>query len=349
MTGCGTYRMYWPSQVVKGVRPEWDVEVYEPGGVKVATDYRGNLIKMAGVENPDQIDLVVIQRIGMSSALQLMQWFSMKGAAVVLDSDDAMWAIDKDNLAWKSWNGGQYHYKWLDAACDVADLVTVTTQRLARRYGRHGRVEVLPNAVPEAALDLESRRDEFDPTVSLGWAGFTGTHPHDLETCGDAVAQVVEATGAKVRVVGDAAGAERDWKLPYGSVEEIPAQKLGTDYYRALTGIDIGLVPLRDTNFNHAKSWLKALEFSAAGVPVIATPTDDNRRLAQTVPILLAESPAEWYEHMERLIRNPQERDLRGQEAREAVRVHHTFEDRAEQWASAWERALARKRKRVHA
>lgn len=344
-TGCGTYRMYWPAQVVKQIRPDWDVQVYEPGGVKVATDARGKLTQLAGIDDPANIDMVIGQRVGLPAALQLMQWFSNRGTAVVMDSDDAMWAIDKENIAWKAWNGGAYHWKWLDAACDMADMVTVTTERLARRYGRHGRSEVLPNAVPAASLSLPSRRDEYDQTVTLGWAGFTGTHPHDLETCGDAVANTVRTTGCKVRVVGDAEGAEREWKLPSGYIDDEPPAKLGKEYYSALTTMDIGLVPLQDNHFNHCKSWLKALEFSAQGVAVVASATEDNRRLAKTVPILLADSPAEWESHMTRLVNDPQERAQRGQEAREAVRVHHTFESRAEQWMRAWERALERRRK----
>lgn len=343
-TGCGTYRMYWPAQVVKQMRPDWVVEVYEPAGIQVATDQNGRLTRLKGIDNPGDIDLVVMQRVGIPAALQLMEWFKRQGTAIVVDSDDAMWAIDQDNIAFRAWNGGAYHWKYLDKACEIADVVTVTTERLARRYGKHGRVEVLPNCIPTASLSLESRRDEYDQTVAVGWSGFTGTHPHDLETCGDAISRLVNDTGCSVRVVGDAQGAETEWKLPDGSIDRIPPAKLGVGYYSALTTFDIGVVPLRDTHFNHAKSWLKALEFSAMGLPVVATPTEDNRRLSKTVPILLADSPAEWYQHLERLVTNPEERDLRASEAKEAVRVHHTFESQGERWMRAWERALKRRR-----
>jgi hypothetical protein len=165
-TGCGTLRLVWPAQVVSKIRPDWKVEVYEPSSVKVATDERGRLIKMQGIPDPWNVDMVILQRIGMPASLQLLEWFAQQGTAVVVDSDDAMWAINRENIAWKSWNGGSYHWKWLDKACEMADLVTVTTERLARRYGRHGRVEVLPNCVPEAVFSLESLRDNYDATVA---------------------------------------------------------------------------------------------------------------------------------------------------------------------------------------
>ena len=344
-TGCGTLRCLWPAQVVKKARPDWTVEVYDPATVKVATDPQGNLLKLQGIDDPYSIDVLVVQRIGIPASFRLMEWFSRQGTAVVVDSDDAMWAIDRENMAWKSWNGSQYHWQWLDKAAEVADLVTVTTERLARRYGRHGRVEVLPNRVPEAVFSLESKRAEYDQTATLGWAGFTGTHPRDLRVVGDAVKNAVEDTGAKVRVVGDAAGAARDWGLPEGSVEQAGPFRLGPDYYQGLTCMDIGLVPLEDSLFNHAKSWLKALEFSAMGIPVVASATEDNRRLARSVPILLAESEAEWYSHIVRLISSPQERGELGLTAQEMVRQNHTFEGNAECWANAWERAYARRRR----
>lgn len=340
-----TYRLVWPAQVVKKVRPDWDVELYDPGMVKTATDERGNLTKLAGIEKPGEIDLLVLQRIGIPASLRFMEWAQRQGIAVVVDSDDAMWCIDEDNIAHRAWTGGAFHFKYLDQACEIADLSTVTTERLSRRYGRHGRVEVIPNAIPEASRNLKSLRDEHDPTVTIGWAGFTATHPHDLKVCGDAVAQAVVDTGCKVRVIGDAEGAERDWKLPKGTVEQFGPFSLGVNYYTGLTAMDIGLVPLRDSHFNHSKSWLKALEFSAMGVPVIASPNEDNRRLAKDVPILLANSPSEWYDLIVRLVTNPEERAERGRTARESVLEHHTVESQGEMWARAWERALNRRAK----
>ena len=344
-TGCGTLRMLWPGEVVSKIRPDWTVEVYDPAHIQIATNGSGKLTKVRGFD-PYDIDVLVVQRIGIPSSVKLMEWMSKMGTAVVVDSDDAMWAIERDNVAFAPWNGGMYHWKWLDRAAEVADLVTVTTDRLARRYGKHGRVEILGNCVPEAALSLESRRDEFDQTVTLGWSGFTGTHPGDLRVVGSAVSEVCEETGAKVRIIGDAEGASRDWGVV---AEQVGPFSLGPDYYRGLTTVDIGLVPLRDSVFNHSKSWLKALEFSVMGVPVVASATEDNRRLAKTVPILLAESEAEWKSHLSRLIVSPHEREVRGREAKERVQQFHTFEGNAEKWANAWERAAARKRRLAYA
>src|SRR5205085_863761 len=43
-----------------------------------------------------------------------------------------------------------------------------------------------------------------------------------------------------------------------------------TEYPTLFSGIDIGIVPLADVPFNHAKSRIKGMEYAAAGVPFAA-------------------------------------------------------------------------------
>lgn len=345
-TGCGYYRMRLPAGAVRQIRPEWRIDIHRPTDVSLAGD-EGKLQAIKGIPDPLSIDLLVVQRVGTELQCLFVEWAIQHGIAVVLDSDDAMWCIERENSAWGGWNNNKVNWRWLDTASGLADLTTVTTKYLADRYGKHGRVEVLPNCVPAELREmLMPIREEFEATTTLGWAGFTATHPGDLLVCGDAVKRVVEDTGCFVRVVGDAAGAVRDWDLDTAQgVEPVP---IGLPYYTALTTIDIGLVPLKDTKFNRGKSYLKALEFAAVGVPVIASPTPANRELAKTVPIVIAETPGEWYAFIADLVNNPAKREELAYASQEAVFTHHTYEGNAERWAQAWERAIVR-RERMHA
>jgi glycosyltransferase involved in cell wall biosynthesis len=111
--------------------------------------------------------------------------------------------------------------------------------------------------------------------------------------------------------------------------------------------MDVAIVPLEDSNFNRGKSSLKALEFSAMGVPVVATPTPANRLLAKDLPIILASTPDEWAHHVTRLLNDPTERAERSALAREVVREKWTVEGNAELWANAWERAIRRRARMV--
>jgi glycosyltransferase involved in cell wall biosynthesis len=351
-TACGLYRLRYPAGVVREVRPDWKIEVYRPSDVQLGRDARGRLAVLYGIPEPHSIDLLVMQRLDKAVLVQFVQWAQENGIAVVVDSDDAMWTIDPENAAYGSWNrkDGATHWRHLDRAMELADLVTVTTPTLERRYGKHGRCEVLPNYVPMDALETPNIRSEFDPVLTIGWAGSTLTHPGDLTVVGDAVRRVVAEWNVRVRVVGDALGAARNWGL--STVEKVGPTEPGEPYYTALTSIDIALVPLRDHTFNRGKSWLKALEFSAVGVPVIASPNPANAALQHAgVPLRLAETPSDWYHHLTDLIAPGRRADigaaLRADTAREARRqigLWWTYEAHAEEWAEAWERAMARRR-----
>lgn len=344
-TACGFYRMKMPAGVVQSLRPDWQVEVYHPSTVMLGTGPDGRLWNLKGIPDPDKVDLLVMQRVSSRAQAELVRWMRSKGAAVVMDSDDAMWAIDKKNIAWKAWNAGLYHWRWMDVVAEIADVTTVTTPALARRYGKHGRTVVLPNCVPGDLRDhLTSVRGDLDPGLTVGWAGFTGTHPDDLTVVGDAVRDFQQDTDCTVRVVGDAAGAARDWGVSPENVDPVAPTPIGLPYYTALTSLDVGLVPLRDIAFNRAKSYLKALEFAAAGVIVVASPTPANVELSKTVPMELASSPVEWWQRLMDIAKATSEwRADRAHFAREAVFKHHTYEANGERWVETWERAMNRR------
>lgn len=344
MSACGYYRMQLPAGAVQQIRPDWQIELYRPGDIQLAGDPVDGLRAIRGLKDPLGIDLIVVQRVGTRMTFQLVEWASRHGIATVMDSDDAMWAIDKDNTAWSGWNTDACHWRWMDRTAEVVDLVTTTTKALEKRYSRkHGRAEVLPNCVPGEVENVVSERDKYDTTLTIGWAGFVGTHPHDLQVVGDAVQRIAQDYEVKVRVVGDAAGAAAAWGVQ--PVDQVKPRPKGMPYYHALTSLDIALVPLDHTPFNNAKSYLKALEFSAVGVPVVASPTPANRSLAATVPIHLAVTSDDWYASIAGLIESDVYREEVRGEAFRAVQKHHTFEANAALWAAAWERAMARQAK----
>ena len=349
--GCGYYRLIWPAQQVQQIRPHWNVEIYRPGTVRFGINPLGDLHSIQGIPDPKTLDVIVTQRAGTRAWLGLLKWARETGIATVLDVDDALWSIPLDNAAYLGWNQQGptgTHWRNLDAVANLVDLVTVTTPYLGQRYAEHGRVEVLPNSLPAITHDATgpdwSRRGEVDPRPALGWSGFAATHPGDLQVVGDAVERVLtERPEVVVRVVGDARGVQQAWGVPEDRVEVVPPQPIGLPYLQALSSIDVGLVPLQDSRFNRGKSWLKAMEFTASGVPVVASPNPANLEYSRTVPISLAETPADWYaaiiHHLDRL-----EKPTRPDEALQALCLEqHTLASTGWGWVDAWERAFNRR------
>lgn len=339
--GCGNLRMRWPAEAVRAVRPDWEITVYQPrGDVQVGLDRNQ---KVVAVRIDPLPDVMVLQRTGSPVLAGVAEFMMERGVAVVADFDDAMWCIDRDNIAWPAWNMNRrmgptrMHWSFCDHVAERVDLVTVTTDGLARRYGKHGRCEIIPNGVPKFAMESLSWRDRYDPTFTVGWAGYTGTHPGDCQVSEGAATAVVEA-GGRARVVADAEGAARAWGV---DVDDVPPQP-PRDYYAALSCMDVMLVGLRDTPFNRCKSFLKVLEAAAVNVPSIAAATAPHRALWKTgFPVMLAESPAEWREAALWLMKEPLAlADMRA--ALFDTMPAHMIENRAEEWARAWERARKR-------
>lgn len=338
--GCGYYRLIWPGQAVSLVRKEWTVSIVSPETVQAG--FRdGEFVGVKGFPNPLP-DTLIMQRVGTPGQLAVLRWARDQGIATVIDFDDAMWCIDKDNIAWRSWNRGNHlgqHWRVCEEAAQVADLITVTTEHLARHYGKyHHRIEVIPNCVPQAATEVGGH-DENE-VFTAGWVGFTRTHPGDCRVSRPAAQAIIEGGGA-LRVIADAEGAAAEWGIDPALVDSVPPQKFGPPYYKSLSALDLMLVGLLDTPFNRAKSALKVLEASAAGVPSIAPDNPVHRTLAKTgFPITLVSSPSEWYDAAKAMLAtDADERARVSNEVWAATRDGWTIEGNAERWAQAWERA----------
>lgn len=343
----GFYRLTCPGHLVKQARPDWDVQIYQPGAVMGSMNPNGSLAAVYGLDL-DGIDLLIQQRVGKQVELELGRAVQARGGAVILDADDAMWAIHKDNAAYKVWNHPRsgIHWSLMDQAAKEADLVTVTTQALAARYGKHGRVEILPNRVPAAATNVESVKDPDSP-VTFGWSGFVATHPADLHVMGDSAQRVLEdCPEVHGRIVGDARGIQEAWGLDLDRVGDrisaTGAVKFD-NYHMALTLLDVGVVPLERSVFNSAKSGLKAAEYAAQGVPSVVTPTPANRALAREgYPLVFAENPGQWYDALRVLVSHADARAEAGAVSLDVAKAH-TLENHIGEWVSAWERAVSRR------
>lgn len=86
--------------------------------------------------------------------------------------------------------------------------------------------------------------------------------------------------------------------------------------------MDMGIAPLRDSNFNRAKSNLRWLEYSALGIPCVASrvyPFQHSIRDGEDG--LIATSEEQWYEAIKSLIQDPGRRTAIGQAAHTRVRA----------------------------
>lgn len=334
--GCGSFRMIWPGEQCAAAGH--DVHVVEQDQRSVRLVMERDTVRDVLV---DGVDVVVLQRVTHAYMAQAVSVLRAKGVAVVVDVDDDLSAIHPSNPAWamhhpgnegRRMAGGQVNrHSWrnLAAACRDASLVTVSTPALLDVYARHGRGVVLPNYLPDHYYGLP--RTDSDV---IGWPGSFHSHPNDPEAVGGAVARLVDE-GAEFVMRGDPAGAGKAFGLgadPAGGGVPIEA------WPRAVASLGVGIAPLADTRFNAAKSWLKPLEMSAAGVPWVASPRAEYARLHAMGAGVLADRPRTWYRELKRLRESAA---LRAElsEAGRAVAEQLRLRDHAWKWADAWSHA----------
>lgn len=329
---CGWYRLRWPAEELQ--RQGHDVRVFDDFPALYRRGEKGEPDEVVELGDTD-FDLAVMQRAYRPNQLKMVKMLQERGIAVALDIDDDMLAVPPEHPLYP-----RYAPFWevLRETYRRADLVTVSTPALAKRYGSTGKARVVSNGVPRAYLGLGRTTPRQVPVV--GWTGLVMVHVGDLEQVGTAVAEVC-ASGATFRGIGDRAICEvlgvKGQYQPGSPLTDLSYQRLYAD-------LDIAIVPLRSNRFNAGKSWLKGLEGAALGVPFVASPVPEYVRLHELGAGLLAESPKEWKAQLGHLIASA---DLRAEMAAKGREVAATLTTEAMQapllW-DAWTETIASRR-----
>lgn len=278
-------------------------------------------------------DVVVLQRPFTDVLADSVPMLQAQGVKVVVEIDDDFEAISPRNISWSSVHpkySPRRNWDHLRRACDAADLVVVSTPALAETYGKHGRVTVVPNFVPESYQWIPRPWHE---EVRVGWSGSIETHPDDLQECGQGVANAIRATRSQFYVVGTGKGVKR--ALGLNSQPMSCGWQPISIYPAMLAEIDVGIVPLKLDRFNEAKSWLKGLEMAAVGTPFVASPTGAYLELLTRGAGLVAHKPRDWEALVARLVRNAGEREELAGMGRE-VAASLTVEANCDRFWDAW-------------
>jgi hypothetical protein len=340
--GCGHYRLIWPAQALRA--QGHDVRIVPPAArTGIGGDIDSQTGALVNVRIPPDADVIVMQRVSLAHLSAAVPMIRARGVAVVVDMDDDLTKIDPSNPAFWAMkaDSGDRRHTWRNAhqACLDATLVTVSTPALLPIYAPHGRGVVLENRIPAAYLDIP-----HEDSATIGWPGSTHSHPLDLHEVGPSVARLLRE-GHTYRGVGPADGLKAALRL-----EEEPevTGSVDLDQWPAeLAKIGVGLAPLADTKFNAAKSHLKPLELSACGVPWLASPRVEYRRLQRALGVgLLAERPKDWHRQLKRLVTDSPLRVEQSQAGRVAA-AGWTIDGNAWRWAEVWADALARQRPKI--
>lgn len=270
-------------------------------------------------------DVVVMQRAMFEDIPDKIKLAQANGQIIVNDLDDWYWGLSTSNGAFAAshpkLNPGENinHYKRVLAA---SDYVTVSTRYLADRISSWVTcpITIIPNYVDVSKFTPRVQSDTDVPVV--GWVGSTGHRSGDLELLAGLLLPLIQAKKIKLHHSGYAKSHPEFAdlvKVPSDLVSTLPM--VSPQDYPNLFQFDIGLVPLSDKPFNQAKSAIKGLEYAAAGVPFIASPTEEYKSLHEDGIGFIAKRPRSWITLIESL-RDPQYRQEQAVAVRREVAKH---------------------------
>jgi glycosyltransferase involved in cell wall biosynthesis len=278
--------------------------------------------------------ILVGQRV--SNAATSAQWLAGAGdVRRVFELDDDLLNVDPASLASRRYYDDRGVRERLLANIRSADAITVSTDYLANvvrtEYGVDAPIHVLPNCLDPAVFDLEPV-DHAGP-VTIGWAG-SDTHRGDFEHA----RKPLKRWFARNPAVGF-----QTMGVPYGWLVGRPGrEKLwtpvwdGPNAYMRELDWQIGLAPLANNQFNRCKSPLKALEYAARGIVVVASDVEPYRgfvRHGQTG--FLVQRDHEWAQYLDALVTDTDLRARMAGAAREQAR-EWTIEQHIDLWEKAY-------------
>lgn len=326
--GCAYYRLWLPSREL--AKLGWDVEMGQP---------RVHPEKGIGVAHDDGaffgFNVSVFKLLMHETIPELFRIMQADGTKVVVDVDDFHFGIDQENIAARQTDPNknpENNRMFYEMGIRQADLVTVSTAFLANFYEARCRNVVLVRN----AVDVDRYTPVAQPEVPvIGWVGATPWRSGDLEMLRTWLPGFVQQHGLKVLHAGHIPGDPRHFGARTG-LRRVDTRVMQTmnNYPSLLRDFHIGLVPLKPSGFNESKSFLKGLEYSAAGIPFIATPTEEYRILHAAGVGRLAQTPDEWRDHATELL-DPQVRAEEGARNRAIVEERFNITGKGELWDSA--------------
>ncbi|PZE84982.1 glycosyltransferase [Curtobacterium sp. MCBD17_032] len=213
-----------------------------------------------------------------------------------------------------------------------ADLVVVSTEELATVVRPRAReVVVVRNALDPAiwTTSVPSSPGPTDHEHRVLYMG-TLTHGADLELLRDVFTDLRATDGVPIRleVIGVTEEADTGWyrrlEVPDGHYPAFARWLVDhRDRWRA------GVAPLRDEEFNRAKSDLKAIEYTALGLPAVVSDRPSYRAAAAHGVVTVPDDPAAWRD----AVRVAVDRGTADRDAAAWVRSERMIGVTADDWA----------------
>lgn len=328
VSGVQFYRCWQPAEALRAMGHKvavlWYTSKYlsmAPWEQDILSEQYGEGIQRDIEMGCNWADVVVWMALHTPHTLDLFHTMKIRYAKPTLtEMDDYIFSVPTKNMASTVYHPGASLTKIALEQMKSSDGLICSTPYLSDQYaGLCKKRWVVENVIDLRPWRVRSPRRQGP--ITIGWMG-GGSHNEDHEMIKEAVKETISKNkNVRFSYVSGCPcpeffeGINRlDWKFDFQTIDKYPK-------FIGKFNFDIGIAPLVDNNFNRGKSNLRWLEYSALGIPTVASPLPHFKEsIAHDKTGFLSYTYDDWISSLQRLISAPELRDTIGKAARLEVK-----------------------------
>lgn len=207
-----------------------------------------------------------------------------KGIRIIFDVDDAVYTSKRD---------------FSDRIAKLSDVIICGNKSLKNHYLDYNKNIVVLPTVENTNLFKPYWKDTFG-NKTIGWIGSLTTI-NNLDVVVDAINRIVEEyPQVNFIIISNSA---LDYTVKIKNTRLIKWSK--DSYISDLSSITVGIMPLKDNEFNRGKCGFKLIQYLSLKKPVIASDVGVNQDIVGSCGIL-ANTEKEWHDALELILMNEQ-------------------------------------------
>ena len=318
----GQYIPYFPAY---GIQPVFGLPVFDERTQRLGVnEWPGRL--------DFDFDVIYMQRLMSRDHIRQIKAARASGQIVINDVDDWYWDLGKNHITSKNVDPTRSPDTNIDIyrqVLSLSDAVVVSSEFLKNKISEwNSFVKIHYNFVNTAAFARENTYEQKDRIV-IGW---TGSIPFrsgaDLKILRPYSKEITKF--ARWHHSGGASSFTKSYDVYNRFFKQIGVEApmvtespiVPPTMMAQQMCFDVGIVPLEDIPFNHAKSYMKGIEYSASGLPFVASPLPQYIYLKNKYDIgVVVDHPSQYVDELRKCL-NASYREEQGQKNLELVIKH---------------------------